>query len=676
MTPQKLLLIIAPFYIALTAVIAYVLVQRTKRKTDPEAYRKYALKMRKTFLRLKNNKLVGPLFNIVVEEYSSLQAFDSDTLYLTCVEAFKKTAWISAIPFLLITVLFRQTFLSVLSLLISVTVFRGTIRTEAGKVRAKVYTELSSFLGVFRAKFLETNSIPEALNRAEKTPYVKATMDSLYEILKGADDPLAYQKFYASAPLPIEKTFAIVCRQFHRSGIQTASDGLNALDKIVLILRQEINGKVAYIERSRQAFSSLSIICLVGCAVSPACEIFLRNMIPGTTAYIDGIWGMITHIVLILATTVGYYYITQLSDTTRVAENDTSKIFQQIIMDPKLDGFFYSLRSRSPKARKFLENLRNDSLTQKSTSYIYLQKVIFSGLGCILSVLALLLSTITMRSMFKHNYSSLSFIPMAVTETRYNQMVRMDDDFLNLNSEEVAKYRDEESGDANETLQNYVKSRLSGAAQSDVNDQAARLLKKYDYYHNSVPRWWWGLIVVAVTGISWFIPEGVLTIRKKVVAFELSEDVAQLQTLLAVFSYTRLDVYEVLLAMEQLASVHKASIRRAHVRYCNDPKKALEELAQKSPSLEFKRLINKLSAAIQDLSLEDALADISIEKSQSLEMAALERNEMLDKKRLSAKTFAIAPSAIALVGSYLGPVGLLAVSSLAKTFATLSGGLN
>jgi len=284
----------------------------------------------------------------------------------------------------------------------------------------------------------------------------------------------------------------------------------------------------------------------------------------------------------------------------------------------------------------------------------------------VFAFIVLLFGTISVRDNFYNNYNTLSFIPSNVTETQYNQTIRMDNDFMALTREEYDSYDDE-------ALLQYCKGRITGLTDSDASEQVKRLRIKYEGYHAATYHWWWWIVCYIAACIGWRIPEFSLNTRKKLVHYEATNDVSQLQTMMIVLSETKMDVYKAICWLEKQAAVHKAAIRRCHYSYIANPIKALDELEASSPINDFKRLLRKLKASVYTLSLNEAFSDMALDKAQTLTITEMLRTEELELRKNSAKLIAVAPAALALIGCFIGPVLILGVIEMMDTLNNLNG---
>jgi hypothetical protein len=407
------------------------------------------------------------------------------------------------------------------------------------------------------------------------------------------------------------------------------------------------------------------MLSLAGLIIMPVFEWYLLNQIPGTASLLKGYYGLFMHVAIMLTTMFSYHYISTACRPSVVNQIDKSKAIDELSKNKKVRDFVDAISPKKYKTVVKLQNMLNDSLSAKDIRYIYTAKPIYAVAGFLAAFVILLFGTITVRDNFYNNYNSLSFIPQTVTETQHNQIVMMDDDFMKLDQEEYEAYDDE-------TLQSYVQGRITGISDSDASEQMKRLRTKYEGYHGAHYYWWWWLVCYVVAILCWHIPEITLSMRKKLVMYEATNDVSQLQTMMIVLSETKMDVYKALCWLEKQAAVHKAAIRRCHYSYIANPMLALDRLEASSPVNDFKRLLRKLKSSVYTLSLHDAFSDMALDKAQTLTITEMLRTEELEQRKNSAKLIAVAPAALALIGCFIGPVLILGVSEMVDTLSNLS----
>lgn len=653
-------------FIVLATIVAFIyFVGKAKIKENKAAALKQKRKLHNRFSFYYNNVIIRGPFRRIVEMYASLSCYDSDTVKEESVKLFEKNVAIVILLPVVALIVMKDALIAILMAFMGYVYYESTVEKENDKIYVKLMEDCSMTISSVREKYLETDNIPLAILYAEKSKYLEAPMHNIYRILTDTDGAERLEKFQHSYPVAIIKTFANTCYIVNENGAVKHENGADSFSEDMTTLRQECDSEIRRLTKQKIAFNSLQMLSLAGLVIMPAFEWYLLTQIPGTASLLKGFYGLAIHVAVMLTTMFSYHYISTSCRPSVVNQIDKTTWIDQLSKNKKVRDFVEKISPKKYKTTMKLKSLLNDSLSAKDVRYIYTSKPIYSIAGFVAAFVVLLFGTITVRDNFYNNYNSLSFIPQTVTETQHNQIVRMDNDFMELKQDEYEAYDDE-------TLQSYIKGRITGISDSDAAEQMKRLRKKYEGYHGAHYYWWWWLVCYAVAVLCWFVPEITLKVRKKMVAYEATNDVSQLQTMMIVLSETKMDVYKALCWLEKQAAVHKAAIRKCHYSYIADPIAALEKLEKSSPVNDFKRLLRKLKSSVYTLSLHDAFSDMALDKAQTLTITEMLRGEELEQRKNSAKLIAVAPAALALIGCFIGPVLILGVSEMVDTLNNLS----
>ena len=652
--------------IVLATIVAFIyFVGKARIKENKAAALKQKRKLHNRFSFYYNNVILRGPFRRIVEMYASLSCYDSDTVKEESVKLFEKNVSIVILLPIVAMIVMKDALISILMAFMGYVYYESTVEKENDKIYVKLMEDCSMTISSVREKYLETDNIPLAILYAEKSKYLEAPMHNIYRILTDTDGAERLEKFQHSYPVAIIKTFANTCYIVNENGAVKHENGADSFSEDMTTLRQECDSEIRRLTKQKIAFNSLQMLSLAGLVIMPVFEWYLLTQIPGTASLLKGFYGLAMHVAIMLTTMFSYHYISTSCRPSVVNQIDKTTWIDQLSKNKKVRDFVEQISPKKYKTTMKLKSLLNDSLSAKDMRYIYTSKPIYAIAGFVAAFVVLLFGTITVRDNFYNNYNSLSFIPQTVTETQHNQIVRMDNDFMELSQEEYEAYDDE-------TLQSYIKGRITGISDSDASEQMKRLRTKYEGYHSAHYYWWWWIVCYAVAVVCWFVPEITLKVRKKMVAYEATNDVSQLQTMMIVLSETKMDVYKVLCWLEKQAAVHKAAIRKCHYSYIADPIAALEKLEKASPVNDFKRLLRKLKSSVYTLSLHDAFSDMALDKAQTLTITEMLRGEELEQRKNSAKLIAVAPAALALIGCFIGPVLILGVSEMVDTLNNLS----
>ena len=654
--------------IILATIVAFIFfTTKAKMKEDRKFAAKQRAKLHNRFSFYYNNAVLRGPFRRIVEMYASLSCYDSDTVKEESVKLFERNASIMIILPTVGLIIMRDALIFLLLIFMGYVYYESVVEKENDKIYVKLMTECSMFISSVREKYLETDNIPLAVLYAEKSKFLDAPMQNIYRILTDTDGADRLEKFQHSYPVPIIKTFANTCYIVNENGaVKNANTGADSFSEDMTVLRQECDAEIRRLTKQKIAFNSLQMLSLAGLAIMPAFEWYLLKQIPGTASLLKGFYGVFIHVAVVVLTMISYRYISTSCRPSVVNQIDKSMWIERIGEKRRYRDFVDKIRPKKFKTIYKLTSLLNDSLSAKDIRYIYSAKPIYAVAGFLAGTIVLIFGTISVRSSFYHNYNSLSFIPQTVTETQHNQIVRMDNDFMAMDQEEFDSYDDE-------TLIKYIKGHITGVTDSDASEHVKRLRTKYEGYHGARYYWWWWLIAYAVAIVGWHVPEISLIVRRKMVQYEATTDVSQLQTMMIVLSETKMDVYKAVCWLEKQSTVHKAALRRCHYCYIADPMKALDALEKVSPINDFKRLLRKLKSAVYTLSLKDAFSDMALDKAQTLTITEMLRNEEIEQRKNSAKLIAVAPAALALIGCFIGPVLILGVTEMMDTLSNLQG---
>lgn len=653
--------------VAITAIVFFVMVTKTKMKEDSQFAAK---KMRKTARRYHvyyDNPLTRKSFRHIANMLGSLQYYDELGTKVETVKQFERALIIAFVMPVAGMVLMQDTFLAMVLIVFSMIYFNSTIYVKYDKMYVQLMEECSLTIASMREKFMEYDNIPSAVLYAEHSMVLDAPLKTIYKMLTAVNAEEVKDSFGATYPVPIVKTLGNLCYILNDEGVEKRPDGSDSFTESLTILRQECDAEVRRLTKQRIAFNSLKMLTLVGLGVTPIAELYLLKMIPGTASLLKGYYGFFLHVGVVLVTIYAFNYVSNACRPSVVATSDRMEFIDELRMTmPKLREFSRKLRPKDVKTQVKYKDLFDGSLSSQDLDYIYTAKIVFAVVCSILTLVALIFGTITVRGNFKHNYNSLSFIPSSLKESQQIQLRYVDDELIVLPREEFQVYEDDK-----EELKAFIKGRVSGISDSEASTQADRLITKYNVYHNATYHWWWWLVMYAGGIVGWFIPNFLLNSRKNMVKYEASVDVSQLQTVMIVLSETKMEVYRVLVWLQEQATVHNAILRLCRCRFIMNPENALDQMEEGSPENDFKRMIRQMKSAVYNLSLRDAFSGLKLDKQQSMAISEMLRTEEIEQRKNSAKLIAIAPAGIALIGSFVGPVLILGITQMTDTLAAL-----
>jgi hypothetical protein len=580
------------------------------------------------------------------------------------VKLFERSILSACLMPLVALVLFQNVMLAALSCLIGYIYYNMAVDKAIDKVYMSIVSELATCVQSIHDGYVMSGSIPKAVLESDKGTLLEKPISYIYDILTDIDGENMLYEFKKTTPVRMLGTLATVCFVMNNEGDSGYQDGeQSAFESVMTAIRREADTEIRRLKKTKLAFSSLSGVALVGLVASPFLDKFLLTQIPGTSLYLNGLYGSFEKALIIGITSLVYYLISILVRPSVVNQVDRNYYVNELSKNRKVKKFVNTLIPKKYKTRKKLEFLMNDAVSSKSLEYVYTLKPVASIIAMLCMMLLITGFIITAKQKLWDNTGSLSVMKttQVMTEKLKKQLVILDDEYMTAEN----KMSDDE------TLE-LVKGRLTGVSDTDALMHVDRLSLKWDTYYGLTFKWYYVLLVYAAGVVAWFTPEISLKMRKKLVEFEANEDVMQLQTLMIALSNTKLDVYKTLFWLASESTIHKAPLHYAYLEYPSNPELALQRLKDSVQNENLKRMISKLERAVYSLSLSEAFNDIKIDKEQSLIMSEIQQDEVIESKKQWAKLLASMPTYIAVLGGFVLPILILGVVQLMSSLSGLS----
>lgn len=660
LTRRLIIMNVGIVIITIVAMVYFISRDKLKRSGRFEEVKRKKLYNR--YIWYKKNLLLRNRFSRVETLMSSLSCWDEEEVKIETVKLFEGALKISLLMPTVCLITMRDVVLTILVAFIGYIYYDIAIDKKYDKMYKEIMVELSMNIQSIRDKYMEHDNPVTAVLTSEKGKYLDKPVMGIYEMLTSIDADEALDNFCQTSPVRLIKTLATTCFIVNEVGDEKRVGQQSAFSEELTSLMQETDTEIRRLESTRVAFKSLPIISLIGIICIPLCDAFLLNQIPGTSVLLKGMYGSVTKSLIIATTILAYYIISILTRPSVVNKMDKIEWIDNQSKRKRVKNFIRNLMPKKQITIDKLQALINGSISQKDFEYIYLAKCIFASITFVGVSLLLWLFVITSKSYLINNYNSLSFTKDNAMEERvYNQVVKMDKKFMAL----PERLPDEE-------ILKFVKANVRGMKELDMQKQAERLGKKWDNYYGMKYHWWFFIISYLCAWGAWFGPEMSLRLRKMLVEYEATEDVLQLQTMMIVLSNTKMDVRKALGWLEKQSSIHSDILKYAYLEYSSDPELALDNLYDKTSSLDFKKLISKLKSAMYSLSLEDAFSDMKLNKEQSLLMREIVLTEQLESKKQWAKLICVAPAALMLIFNFVGPIIILGFTQLVGTLGSLN----
>lgn len=301
------------------------------------------------------------------------------------------------------------------------------------------------------------------------------------------------------------------------------------------------------------------------------------------------------------------------------------------------------------------------ALSAKDVPYIYTSKILASIVAFVFTLTVLIIFTFLAKEFAYQNIQTATLLGGSSMTIEEEQKWRDLDEWL-LAQPKAPRERD---------LQDIIPSYFPDITSMDLKDQCDRVIKKYNTYHSLKMHWWYVVIAYGVGFAGWYAPNMFLSMRKKLVRAEEEEDVLQLQTMLAILRYTKLETMEALFWLSRQSRIYKTSLNFAYHEYPSDPELALERLRDKSNVPEFQQICQRLLSTVSQVTIKEAFEDLESERDQMMEIRKIITDKNMEAKRRRCSPISRAPLYAMVVGELLMPIAVLAINEFSNMLEQL-----
>lgn len=653
-----LLLIVGALFVCSIAMYAILMQEQKRKQMGPAGD---LAKQAKNYTFLSENFLTRKAFRKLVEQLASLSIYNTLEVRALAIKYYTQTIGICIGVIALSVIIFQNLSATLLCTGFCVVLYQTVITKKMDKVHFEVLKEFSGVLSSLREAYTLTGNIPDAINDCTKGKYLQKAMDKIYVILTATNSEEMLEDFYRSVPFHMLQTLAGVCYVLNDAGDEKDDRGQSAFKSAITLLKNECDMEVRKLTKQKLMFQALEYLPLAPLPFIGVIEWFFTKYMPGTSVIYNGMIGYISQTIIILVAIAAYWYITSINSPTATRRNDRSEIVDAFMEWKPFKNILPNILPKKAQTRMKIEQQIKGALSSKDIKYIYSAKVLVAATTFIVSFVFILGFTMLAREYAYNNIKTASFtggIKMTVEEEQK---------WHELDNSILAKPKAPRERD----LQDLIPAYFPDISAMDLKDQCTRIIDKYNTYHRLRFHWWYVFVSAFLALGSWWLPDLLLNLRKKMVKAEEEEDVLQLQTMLAILRYTKLNTMDALWWLSRQSHIYATALAFAYHEYPSDPELALTRLRDKSALPEFKQICERLISTISQVTLREAFSDLESERDHMLRIREMVQTNSIERKRRLCSPLSKAPLIIMMIGHVLVPIGVLAFRELTSMLGQL-----
>lgn len=540
---------------------------------------------------------------------------------------------------------------------------------RVGNVADKILRQIPEVFTEIRHSFHEHGMIEEAFNDAideledkEITPQVKRIKEAIL-----ADNPeVQLEKYYDTAPNRFLKLFAGVSYLTMELGdrkIDGTSIYLKNLNNIVNDVYLEIlkRDKINYM------FRSLTIIAVAPILFTNIIQNWAETNFAALINFYNSSFGFIIKALILVSIFVCYFLL-------RVIREDSDQIKFDRIATKKWQDRAYSI----PIIRKIVDALIPAEYTTKrkrktemikntnaflTLEWFYVNKVAAALIGFVLSLTLII-------NMHYIDFNAV-FTQIGQEFAGLGKLSAEDEAAAKSMSEQDAEYVKEYRSDSKVTKE-QIRADIEAKEGQATDEQVDRIYDKISNVQGIYLKYWELIISLFVGFIAYFAPDVLLFIRNKMREMEKENEIMQFQSIILMLMYIeRIDVQTILEWLERYSYAFKDAISTALNNYEAGASEALEELKDRVPNKDFKRIVDGLLSAVERIPVREAFDELETERNFYYEKRKEANERLIQKKVRMGKAIGFTPMIILIAGYFVGPLMIVSIMQMSTYFAQM-----
>ena len=528
-------------------------------------------------------------------------------------------ALLIAVPVLVATIFFTagNTFLFLILLLFEFFLIETIMSGMVDKQDTKLLKQQIDFFAEIRHAYHEYNMVEEAIYEVSQNDELEVSRqgEKIYDILISDDPETELEKYYDVAPNSYLKEFAGISYLTREFGDRTV-DGASLYLKNLNNITEEMQLEILKREKLDYVFQSLSFIAIVPVLALQPLKSWATSNFTFTSSFYDGKGGLITQIIIMLATFICYLLTRKLKDNGSIKDEykDQNKTWQMKLYKNPIAKKFIDLFIPKQKTKEYrvVVNLMKEAATKQKMETLYVNKIAM----CI----AVFAASLVMFMMF-HSVA-INYVYTNPT-TDYNilgELSSADQTKAMQLTAEDNKYLDKYRGSSNVTeaqIEQTVRSDpyYSGSTDAQITTAAQRIMGKLKVINTEYLKWFELLLAFLFAGIGYAAPKWILMFQKILRRLEIENEVMQFQTIiLMLMKIERVNVEIILEWLERYSNIFREPITKCVNNYESGAWEALEEFKNEVAFPQLVRIVESLQASVESIPISQAFDELDNER--------------------------------------------------------------
>lgn len=523
----------------------------------------------------------------------------------------------------------------------------------------RVYRELKAGIASVRLEYRKSRDVLVALENATYGNRVAGIFADIKSVVSSTNGQQALENYYEKVPFKEVQTFAMICYNINDTGDEFSGD-TSTFDQALLVMNSDINQKIEQYDYEAMRYGKVEWLSMAGIAMTIILRYLLSYMMPSVAVLYNSIAGALIQNGVIAYSIYAYWTVAHAHIRAFMDTDDRPDIVKWFM---KKKWFVNIAKRTEPtgKKRRMTQADLIKAFSKRTTLDFHAQRLVYAMIiWCVITFAVVTAPFIQKNYLWSYTKSFDLVGSISYEDDKGNEIISKEDvlrmDKAYYNTRAAGDWEDQSDEEIKTEINNFLLSYMPKLTTMELEDQRNRLEAKYQNIKNANFHWYYILLPYLAAVIAYMMPKRGLKKRIEIAKEEEEEEFLQLQVVMMVLASMNFDTRETLGHLVQIADIHKSTLARCYYGYAANPIEELDRVQRHSQSENFKQFIAKLKETVEDLSIQEAFADLQADRSHIMNERSAYIRDSIDRKRASMGQLALKPMLLAIYGMLVFPL--------------------
>ena len=536
---------------------------------------------------------------------------------------------------------------------------------KLNKLASDLREQFIEFLAVFRAAYLNCNSVFQAMESAIQTApsLIKEHAKIMNEILNTKNYKGALNRYNDRIPDSAMRIFlsdVLMVGKYGDTMVGNRTNLMISIDKI----QESLYARRTQTRLESHAFAGVDFVLLMPILTLGKLKEWALENVPMMSGFFNGVSGFVAVVIFFVVTITTFLissklrvmYKPELSDHTVL-----KMIYRFPFVSRLINNYEYKNYGRTMKKKRLLKQV-GEFLTPE----LLLIKQVLSGIAGFVGVVILCAYLVGYNKTISLTY---------VTDTNVATADAKEESY-SIMKQAVVDTTFEFREHKKDTLKNEVKLWVEQQYDRDLRPieqevVVSEVIRRVHSYQSSYFRWWYLIIAQLVAFLAFLFPSYLVTIRSAPAKIAMDDEVLQFKMVTLMLCNIEQMTIDMLVGWyHAFSTIFRSSIRRCLNSLPKGEQKALKELKKSEPLDSFRHLVDDLIAC-DKVTMTQAFSNLDMECADYLARRNQYTVEFIDNRSAVMDLVCLFPAGVILVGYLMLPFMQYGFNAMSKVMVGL-----